>query len=207
MEHLSRSELEAELPWLQQSPSDGGRLELIVRRPAVNEREVLSDGFLDLVVGLQGDTWRARGSSHTADRSADPDCQITIINARLAALVSGYRHDAFSGPPGDDRRALAGDQLLVDFDISETNLPAGSRLRVGSAVIEVSAHPHTGCVKFRERFGGDAVRFVNSPTGRGLRLRGLNARLIVGGPIHVGDLVSKVAAERLVHDGATRLVS
>jgi hypothetical protein len=197
MEHLSRSELEAELSWLLQSPSGEGRLELIVRRPAVGEREVLSDGVLDPLVGLVGDTWRTRGSSHTLDRGADPDCQITVINARLAALVAGYGREGFSGFPGDDRRALAGDQLFVDFDISKTNLPAGSRLRVGAAILEVSAHPHNGCIKFRERFGGEAVRFVNSSAGRQLRLRGLNARLIVGGPIHVGDPVAKVAADEL----------
>lgn len=197
MDHLSRSQLEAELPWLLEAPSDAGRLELIVRRPAVDVRELLAEGLLDSSAGLVGDNWRIRGSSHTADRAADLDCQITVINARLAVLVAGYRHQGFSGPPSDDRRALAGDQLFVDFDISESNLPAGSRLQIGPAVIEVSAYPHTGCHKFRQRFGDQAVRFVNSATGRQLRLRGLNARVIVGGPVRLGDTVAKVAAEHI----------
>lgn len=192
-------------------------MELIVRRPAVNERELLSEGVIDLSVGLVGDNWLARGSSRGVDHAADPDAQITVINARLATLVAGYWRDGFSdrsnpgsagsawapgsawfpgspGSAGDDRRALAGDQLYLDFDISVTNLPVGSHLRLGSAIIEVTAHPHAGCIKFMNRFGVEAIRFVNSPRGRQMRLRGLNARVIAGGRIRLGDPVSKVAA-------------
>lgn len=157
-------------------------VELIVRRPAVGEREVLAVGTLDAGTGLVGDNWRARGSTGTADGSAHPGMQLTVMNARAALLVA--RHP--------DRRVLAGDQLYVDLDLSPANLPAGTRLAVGSAVIEVSEEPHLGCAKFAARFGKDAWRFVNSRTGRGLRLRGLNARILASGTVRPGDRASKL---------------
>ncbi len=143
---------------------------------------MLSEAALDADEGLVGDTWRERESRGTPDRSPHPDKQVTVMNARVAALVAA----------SDDRRALAGDQLYVDLDISHTNLPAGTRLAVGEAVIEVSDQPHLGCHKFAARFGRDALRFVNSATGRQLRLRGLNARIVIPGKVRVGDAVHKL---------------
>ena len=150
---------------------------------AVDEREVLDEGFLDLDEGLVGDTWKSRGSSRTADGSGHPDMQLNVINARLSSLVAG----------DPDRRALAGDQLHLDLDLSQANLPAGTRLALGGAVIEVTKIPHSGCAKFRARFGADALRFVNSHVGRELRLRGLNARVVVAGTVRRGDEVRKLA--------------
>lgn len=187
MEHLSLAELEAGLGHVREAPADSGTLELIVRRPAEDQREVLAEGTLDLVTGLVGDNWRTRGSSSTPDGSAHPDAQITVMNARAALLVARDR----------DRRALAGDQLYADLDISVANLPAGTRLALGSAVIEVAGKPHLGCAKFLARFGRDALRFVNSRTGRALRLRGLNAKIVVPGTIRVGDEIRKVPAADL----------
>ena len=129
-----------------------------------------------------GDTWRTRGSSRTPDGSAHPEMQLNVINARLSSLVA----------VDPDRRALAGDQLHLDLDLSQANLPPGTRLALGSAVIEVTGIPHSGCAKFRARFGADALRFVNSPTGRALRLRGLNARVVVAGSVRQGDEVRKL---------------
>jgi hypothetical protein len=180
--HLTPSRLEEGLDYIRSSPADVGRVELIVRRPAVDEREVLDEGVLDVVDGLVGDSWRVRGSSRTADGSAHPDMQLNIINARLSSLVAA----------DPDRRALAGDQLHLDLDLSHANLPAGTRLALGSAVIEVTEIPHSGCAKFRARFGADALRFVNSPTGRQLRLRGLNAKVVVAGAVRQGDDVRKL---------------
>lgn len=130
-----------------------------------------------------GDHWRARGSRSTPDGSADPECQLTLMNARLVDLLAG-----------GDRRAwpLAGDQLCVDLDLSAENLPAGTRLAVGTAVIEVTAPLHTGCAKFSARFGSPALRFVNSPEGRALRLRGLNARVVEPGEVRPGDAVRRL---------------
>jgi hypothetical protein len=182
--HLTASRLEAGLDYVRSSPADVGRVELIVRRPVVDEREILDEGVLDLADGLVGDSWRIRGSSRTADGSAHPDMQLNVINARLSSLVA----------VDPDRRALAGDQLHLDLDLSHANLPAGTRLALGSAVIEVTEIPHAGCAKFRARFGADALRFVNSPTGRQLRLRGLNARVVVGGTVRQGDDVRKLTA-------------
>jgi hypothetical protein len=180
--HLTAPSLEDGLDHVRNSPTDIGRVELIVRRPAVDEREVLDEGILDLAEGLVGDSWKMRGSSRTADGSSHPDMQLNIINARLSSLVAVDL----------DRRALAGDQLHLDLDLSHANLPPGTRLALGSAVIEVTDIPHRGCAKFRARFGADALRFVNSPTGRELRLRGLNARVVVAGTVRRGDDVRKL---------------
>jgi MOSC domain-containing protein YiiM len=185
--HLSLASLEEGLPEILRSPSDGGRVELIVRRPATGEREVLTEAQLDPVVGLVGDTWMVRPSFENPDRSPHPDKQVNIINARGAALIAGpVRASGLI-----DRRALAGDQLYVDLDLSLANLPPGTRLCLGSAVIEVTDHWHRGCAKFSARFGRDAVRFVNSPTGRALRLRGINTRVVVAGVVRPGDSVTK----------------
>lgn len=181
--HLTTAQLEAGLDAIRQAPKGAGELQLIVRRPRTNERETLEEGQLDPVEGLVGDTWRFRASSRMPDRkSPHPDMQLTVMNARAAALVA---QDAA-------RWSLAGDQLYVDLDLSAANLPAGTRLGIGTAVIEVTAQPHTGCGKFVERFGLDAMKFVNSPVGRELNLRGINARVVQAGAIRRGDIVRKL---------------
>lgn len=179
---LSMAELHAGLHRIRESPVDDGVLELIVRRPAVDVREVLPEAELDPAHGLVGDTWRIRRSSRTPDGSAHPEMQLNIMNARAVHLVAGSRA----------RWALAGDQLYVDLDLSGRNLPPGTRLAIGSAIVEVTPLPHTGCAKFVRRFGLDAMKFVNSPIGRELNLRGVNARVVVGGRIRTGDAVRKL---------------
>ena len=176
--YRSLQELESGLDEVRRSPRGRGRLELVVRRPALNEREVLDVGDLDLDVGLVGDTWNQRSSKRTPDGSPHPDMQLNVINARFARLIAGG---------GTERWALAGDQLYVDLDLSEDALPPGSRLAIGTAVIEVTDQPHTGCVKFADRFGRDAHAMVYTPQGRALRLRGLNAKVVVAGRIRPGD--------------------
>jgi hypothetical protein len=180
--HLTMAELEAGLAEIRQSPADGGELQLIVRRPEVGVREAIDTGDLDVVDGLVGDTWRNRKSRLTSDGSPHPDMQLNLMNTRAVALVAQDK----------SRWALAGDQLFVDLDLSAANLPPGTRLAIGSAVIEVTAQPHTGCAKFLARFGVDAQKFVNSPIGRQLNLRGINAKVIENGRIRVGDLARKL---------------
>lgn len=182
LKEVDLTRLEQSLGDIRQAPADSGTVELIVARPAVDERVILSQGRLDLATGLEGDTWRARGSSGTADGSANPDAQLTLMNARVAAAIAGER----------ERWPLAGDQLYVDLDISLANLPPGSRAQLGSAVIEFSETPHTGCAKFIARYGVDAQKFVNSPIGRELRLRGANCRVVVAGTVRRGDVIRKV---------------
>jgi hypothetical protein len=183
-EHLDAAALAAGLDEIRRSPRDGGAVILVVRRPGVDLREALTEAVLDPVDGLVGDTWRARGSRHTEDGLADPQAQLTLMNARAAALVAG----------GPQRRELAGDQLFVDLDLSGHNLPPGTRLQIGEAVIEVSQKPHRGCEKFAARFGHEALRFVNSEVGRELNLRGVNTRVVVGGRLRIGDPVRKLVA-------------
>ena len=180
--HLSMTELEAGMENIRQSPKDNGVLKLIVRRPRDDEREIVDQGELDPQAGLIGDNWKIRGSKHTPDGSANVNAQVTIMNSRLIALLA-QEHERWS---------LAGDQLYIDMDLSEENLPPGTRLALGSAVVEVSAEPHTGCRKFSSRFGVDAMKFVNSPEGKKLHLRGINARVVESGRIQVGDVVRKV---------------
>ena len=181
MANRTPDELTAGLDHVRSSPADGGTLELIVARPDVAAREILGSAQVDLGLGLVGDNWLERGSRHTEDGSAEPGKQLNVMNARVAELVAG---------PEPERRALAGDQLHVDLDLSEANLPAGTRLTIGEAIIEVTPDPHRGCAKFTQRFGLDAMRFVNSPIGRELRLRGLCARVVQPGTIHAGDTIT-----------------
>jgi len=176
-------ELEAALDHLRATPKDEGILQLIVRRPQIDQREVVDEAELDPVLGLIGDNWNLRGSSKTADGSPHPEMQINIMNSRVTALVAQEM----------ERWPLAGDQLYIDMDLSKENLPAGSRIAVGSAVIEVTPPPHTGCHKFVSRFGADAMKFVNSKVGKELCLRGINAKVIQAGVVKVGHPAKKIS--------------
>jgi MOSC domain-containing protein YiiM len=182
LEQLSLEELEAGLENIRLSPKENGILEMIVRRPDVEKREMLMEGRLDLIHGLEGDNWKVRGSSATPDGAAHPDAQLTIVNARAITLIAQEKA----------RWQLAGDQLFIDMDLGAENLPAGTRLALGSAVIEITAKPHTGCKKFAGRFGTDATKFVNSTAGKELHLRGVNAKIVQAGTIRVGDCARKL---------------
>lgn len=179
----TRAELDACFEHITGAPSVEGTLELVVRRPDVDHREVLDRGELDAETGLVGDNWRSRGSSRRPDGSSDPDKQITLMNARVIdAITDGDR----------SRWPEAGDQLFVDLDLSEDNLPGGTRLQIGEAVIEITAAPHTGCAKFRARFGEDALKFVNDDRGRAQGFRGRNAKVITPAPITQGDKIKRL---------------
>ena len=182
IKHMTRQELEAGLNHIRESPKDNGILEMIVCRPQIDRRKVLDFAVLDIERGMIGDSWTLRGSSKTADGGPHPDMQITIMNSRVVALVAQEK----------ERWPLAGDQLFVEMDLSKTNLPAGSRIAIGSAILEVTEPPHLGCQKFVARFGADAMKFVNSPVGRELCMRGVHARVVQNGTVRTGDIVRKV---------------
>jgi len=182
IKQLTMTELEEGMEYIRQSPRGEGVLKMIVRRPNVDERELVEECELDLEQGLAGDSWKVRGSSHTSGGSANVNAQLTIMNARVIALLA----------QDEARWPLAGDQLYIDMDLSDDNLPPGTRLALGSAVIEVSAQPHSGCKKFSSRFGVDAIKFVNSPEGKQLHLRGINTKVIQAGTIRVGDVLKKI---------------
>ena len=181
VKHLTLEQMQAGLEHIRQSPKDAGVLQLIVRRPESEQREVLKEGRLDPADGLVGDNWKTRGSRSTSDGSANPAMQLNVMNARVIGLLAQAK----------ERWALAGDQLYVDFDLSEANVPPGTRLAIGSAVIEVTTPPHTGCKKFSARYGPEATKFVNSPEGKQLHLRRINARVVRPGVIRTGDAVKK----------------
>jgi len=180
--HLPMAELEAGMELIRQSPKDHGILKMIVRRPSEDDREIVHEVELHLTDGLVGDNWKTRGNRHMPDGSANPDAQITVMNVRTIELLAQNQQNW----------ALAGDQLYVDLDLSADNLPPSTRLSIGTAVIEVTAQPHTGCSKFSARFGLDALKLVNSAEGKQLHLRGINTRIIQPGTIHTGDTVRKL---------------
>ncbi len=167
---------------VRSAPADGGVVELIVLRPDDEERRRVAEVDLDPAGGALGDNWSARPSRSTPDGSPDPEAQVTIMSTRVLASIA----------PDRDAWPLAGDQVYVDADLSVENLPAGSRVALGTAVLVISAKPHTGCAKFSARFGSDALRWINSPTGRELRMRGVNARVVQAGVVRVGDTLRKL---------------
>jgi hypothetical protein len=183
--HRTLEELVEALESAGPSPQDRGTVEMIVRRPDKNVREVLESADVDLAVGVVGDNWHARGSSSMPDKQANPEAQIAIMNSRTIHAIA---QDRTFWP-------LAGDQLFLDLDLSAENLPAGQRLAIGSVILEVTALPHNGCAKFTERFGSGATHLVNSKEGRENRRRGINTRVIQAGTIRVGDTVTKIDAE------------
>ena len=187
MAYVGAEELAVGLDAIRAAPAAAGSLEMIVRRPVVDGREVVEEGVLTAEEGLVGDYWLARGSESRPGGAADPDRQLTVMGSRLVDLLAGGDRTAWP---------LAGDQLYVDLDISVANLPAGTQLAIGDAVIEVTVPAHTGCSKFSARYGSDALRFVNSPEGRALRLRGLNARVVRPGTIRRGDPVLRLGPAR-----------
>ena len=180
--HLTMQQLEDGLDRIKKSPNDNTLVDLIVCRPSEGSRKILQEGFLDKGKGLKGDNWIDRGSSKTIDGCSHPDMQLNIMNSRSIALIAQQKN----------RWQLAGDQLFIDINLTDKNIPAGTRLSIGDAIIEVTAIPHNGCKKFTERFGIDAVKFVNSPIGKELHLRGVNAKIIKSGKSNVGDMVKKI---------------
>ena len=182
MLHLTTEQIEQGLDFVLQSPKDNGVIKLIVRRPKIGEREVLEKGEIDLEVGLVGDCWKTRGSSRTTDGFGHPDMQLNLMNTRIIDLIAQDK----------ERWKLAGDQFFVDLDLSEENIPPGTRLSIGTAIIERTEIPHLGCKKFIDRFGKDAMKSVNSDMGKSLNLRGINAKVIKPGTVKRGDVIVKI---------------
>jgi len=205
MQHLSSEQIEAGLGHVRESPAADGTLDLVVQRPASDARVLLEEGHLDPLEGLVGDDWSRRPSRTSADGGPHPLMQIAIANSRFLALLAGTAespaaaggHRAQGGPgtlskSSADKIAPAGDQLIVDLDLSEANLPAGTVLGIGDAALEITDEPHLGCAKFSARYGLDALRAVNSAEGRQLRLRGVYARVVQAGTVRPGDRIRKL---------------
>jgi hypothetical protein len=180
--HLSLAELEAGLPEMRRSPADGGTLVRIVVRPDKELRELPQSCDVTPESGIQADRWERYCSHVLPDGRLNPETQLTLMNARANSLIAG----------DDARGSLSGDNLIVDLDLSVGNLPPGQRLKIGEAIIEITAKPHTGCAKFSSRFGAEALKFVNTSEGAALRLRGAHAQVVQAGRISVGDRIEKL---------------
>jgi len=183
-DYVSASILEMALENIQQSPANEGVVEMIVSRPGIGERNVLEQAELSVELGLVGDNWLSRWNEQKRNKDRHFDMQINLMNARTIDVITNGNRELWP---------LAGDQFFVDIDLSEDNLPAGAKLQIGTAVIEVTAEPHLGCKKFMERFGKDAVVFVNSDLGKSIKLRGINAKVISPGVVTSGGAISKLA--------------
>jgi hypothetical protein len=181
VKHLNADELMAGLPGILESPADSGTVDMIVRRPGIDEREIVDSCELSLEDGLGGDNWKTRGSLKRIPRPPSLENQLTLMNSRAIGLIAGPR----------DRWPLAGDQFFVDLDLGDDNAPPGTQLRIGTAIVEVTGMPHLGCKKFVQRFGKDAMEYVNSETGRNHNLRGVNAKVVRGGTVTTGDTIHK----------------
>ena len=179
--HVAREDLDARLPELRALDAAEGTLELIVRRPSEGDRELPATAEISLEAGLVGDRWRA--SAHRDEAGAvSRENQLTLMSIRMLELIAE-----------PERWPLSGDNLLVDMGLAMESLPIGSRLAIGEeVVVQISEVPHTGCAKFSARFGSDALRFVNSPEGRVLRLRGVNAHVIEPGTVSTGDAIRRI---------------
>lgn len=180
--HATTADLLAGLPQVQAAPAQHGQLRGIIRRPDTDVREVLEAGELTAAAGLVGDRWAARCTRRLPSGALNPDTQLTLMNVRMLALLTR----------DESRWPEAGDNLLVDLDLSQANLPVGQRLRIGSAILEITAEPHNGCAKFSRRFGPEALKFVNSPAGKALHLRGVYAQVVADGHVRVGDTITKL---------------
>lgn len=167
---LSFDELERLWQTGARPPRGVGTVRLITLRVGGRQHELPLSAMLTVEGGVAGDKWGE-------EVSPDPDGQVTLMNARVAELIAGDRVP----------RPLPGDNFLVDLALDEEALPVGARVRLGQAVIQVTAKPHSGCKTFRERFGAEALRWVNVRANRPLRLRGVMCRVVVAGSVAVGD--------------------
>jgi hypothetical protein len=182
LEHCSTIELEQGLNDVLESPTDAGRLEAIVVRPATNERRTLTVARLTPEGGVEGDRWVTDSYYRLENGRSDPRCQVSLMNWRFLRQIAG----------SEDAICLAGDNLIVDLDLSAANLPVGSRLAIGDEVlIEISDLSHTGCTKLAGRYGTDVRNFMNNTRGKTLHLRGPYASILSGGTVKVGDTVRK----------------
>ena len=173
--HLPAEQLREGLRKLPELPRDRGRLALLVRRRADGVRETPERVRLDAEEGLVGDGWSRRPPRK-------PDAQLAVMCRPLAELIA-------NGQP----LSLFGDNLFVDLDLSAANLPEGARLQVGEAVVEMTPEPHDGCLKFKQRFGQDALRFVQDKATRSENRRGVYWRVVESGEVAVGDPVRVLA--------------
>lgn len=173
--HLSRAELDAALHALPPAPRETGQLALIVRRLANGTREEPESVRLTPEEGVPGDGWNRRPPR-------DPEAQLAVIQRDLAMLIA-------NGQPLD----VSGDNLVVDLDLSAANLPVGSIVQVGEAMVEVTPKPHDGCLKFKQRFGQDALKFVSDKATRERNLRGIYWRVTKAGEARVGDPIQVIS--------------
>ncbi len=176
--HLPMIELDERLSALPAPPKDVGKLSLIVRRRPDGVRETPERVQLSPGEGIPGDGWSRRPPREDV-------AELAVMRSDVAALISN----------GQDL-TVCGDNLFVDLDISAGSLAIGARLRVGDAEVEVTPKPHNGCMKFKQRFGQDALTFVNRPSTRDQNLRGIYWKVVVAGEVSVGARIEVLSPEQ-----------
>jgi hypothetical protein len=179
--HRTRAEIEAGIGPVLQSPAEGAAVEALFSRPAPGKRLDLPALEVSVSGGIAGDHWSLGCWKTLPDGSPDPDVQVSLMNRRMLHLIAGAR----------DNWARAGNNIIVDMDLSIDNLPIGQRLRVGTAELEIGPVANTGCDFFIERYGRDACVFVNTGIAKQKRLRGVYARVVKDGQIRIGDIIRK----------------
>jgi len=179
----SLESLEARKPWVLDAPKDNAPVLSLCIRPAEGERRFVERIRFDPQAGVVGDRWRWKAWMHLPDGRPDPRIQVCMLGTRVLQLVR--REGSSMIHPGDT--------VIADMDFSEANLPAGQRLQLGSAVLEVSDVFNTGCAKWQERYGPAALRWINRPGNRALRLRGILARVVAPGEATLNDTLRKLA--------------
>jgi hypothetical protein len=157
------------------APKDRGKVVLLIARGEGGRREILESVRLEPDAGMPGDAWGRRPKRK-------PETSIAVMQSDAAELIA-------NGQPVE----LSGDNLYLALDLSKENLPAGSRLRAGETILEVTPYPHNGCAKFQARFGEEAVRFTARPDLRHRNLRGIYMRVVKGGEVRAGDPIEVIS--------------
>jgi MOSC domain-containing protein YiiM len=162
--------------------TDGARILSLINRPSEGIHIETNELHLDTERGIVGDRWRDSAWLRRPDGSPDPRVQVSLTNLAVMQCFA----DETGRSPFD-----CGDNLYTHLSLTETNLPVGQRLRIGAAVLEVSDVENDACGKFAQRFGASAFQYIRAPQNRHLRLRGIFCRILRGGVIRVGELITK----------------